>query len=325
MADSRLMMNVKGIAKSFIPRRIYQNQLSNIFNEILKSRHLDHIISRVNYYNLQNDFFDIKSLDCYEKIGKLPFKKTSYAYDAYAISKYYDDDLLWIKGFGDISYNLKYPSIAKSRPIKEGYNNIILKLDKNRHFDFIQDQYVFEDKKDLLFFRGAIYQPHRIRFFEKYFNHDRCDIAHVGDRKIHAEKWIKNLNFKISRSYQTQFKFLLSLEGNDVASNLKWAMKTNSLVLVPKMRYETWFMEGRLVPNEHFALIDDDYENVEALMDYYLSYPNQAKEIIQNAHAYIEQFLDEKLEVYIGILVLAKYFYYSNQITLPQTIVDLFD
>ncbi|EGK8010184.1 glycosyl transferase family 90 [Campylobacter sp. LMG 7929] len=325
MADSRFMMNVKGIAKSFIPRKIYQNQLQNILKEILKLKNIDNIITRLNYYNLQNDFFDIKKFENYEKIGKFPFKKTSYAYDAYAISKYFDDDFLWVKGFGDISYNLKYPSIAKSRPVENGFNNIILKLDKNRHFDFIQDKNQFEDKKDLLFFRGAIYQPHRIKFFEKYFDNPRCDIAHVGGRKIQAEKWIKNLNFKISRAYQTQFKFLLSLEGNDVASNLKWAMKTNSLVLAPKMRYETWFMEGKLVPNEHFALIDDDYENVEALLDYYLTNPHRAKEIIQNAHAYIEQFLDEKIEFYIGILVLAKYFYYSNQLDLPKDIVDLFD
>ncbi|WP_257911230.1 glycosyl transferase family 90 [Campylobacter lari] len=325
MADSRFMMNVKGIAKSFIPRKIYQNQLKNILNGILNSNNIDHIFTRVNYYNVQNDFFDIKKIENYEKIGKFPFKKTSYAYDAYDVSKYFNDDFLWIKSFGDISHNLKYPSIAKSRPVENGFNNIILKLDKNRHFDFIQDKYRFEDKKDLLFFRGAVYQPHRIQFFEKYFGNSRCDIAHVGHRNIQTQKWIKNFNFKTSKTYQTQFKFLLSLEGNDVASNLKWAMKTNSLVLAPKMRYETWFMEGKLVPNEHFALIDDDYENVETLLDYYLANPHRAKEIIQNAHVYIEQFLDEKIEFYIGILVLAKYFYYSNQLDLPKDIVDLFD
>lgn len=87
---------------------------------------------------------------------------------------------------------------------------------------------------------------------------------------------------------------MISLEGNTFASNLIWFLSFNSLVLAPKMRYETWFMEGKLIPNEHFALIDDDYENVEELIEFYTNNFKKAKEIIQNAHEYLEQFFDEK-------------------------------
>lgn len=322
MADCRFMMNVKGLSKRIIPRKIYQKQLDGILKQILSSKDIEYIFKRVNYYNLHNTFFDINKNG--EKIHQFPFSKTSYAYDAYEIAKFFSNDFLWSKAFGDISYPLNFPSIAKSRPIEKSPNNIILKLDKNRHFDFINDKYTFEEKENKLFFRGGVYQPRRIKFFEKYFMHKYCDIAHIGKKKPELYQWMKNWNFKISRSYQTRFKFLLSLEGNDVASNLKWAMKTNSLVLAPKMRYETWFMEGKLIPNEHFALIDDDYENVEELIDFYTNNPKKAKEIIQNAHEYLEQFFDEKREKYIGILVLAKYFYFSKQLELPQDIIDLF-
>lgn len=325
MADCRFVMNVKGIGSALIPRGIFQRQLKTILKEILNSNQLEDIVFRANYYNKKNEFFDIKKYENYEKIGKMPFKKTSLAYDAYKISKYFNDEFLWIKAFKDIAYDLKDPSITKSRPIVGGVNNIILKLDKNRHFDFIKDYMSFEDKKDIVFFRGGVYQPHRIKFFEKNFNNKYCDIAHVGKKDERLLKWMKNLNFKVSRAYQTNFKFLLSLEGNDVASNLKWAMNTNSLVLAPKMKVETWFMEGKLIPNEHFALINEEYDNINELVEFYLSHPDKAKELVLNAHSYIEQFLDEKIEFYIGILVLAKYFYYSNQLDLPKDIIDLFN
>lgn len=118
-----------------------------------------------------------------------------------------------------------------------------------------------------------------------------------------------------------EFKFIISLEGNTFASNLIWAMNSNSLVFSPKMRCETWFMEGRLKPNEHFVLIDN--ENLEEKVEYYKTHIKEAKEIIKNAHSYIKQFLDEEKEFHIGILVLAKYFYHSKQIKLSKEILSL--
>ncbi|MBX1885888.1 glycosyl transferase family 90 [Campylobacter peloridis] len=324
MADSRFMMNVKGIGASFIPRILFQKKLTIIFQEILSLdiEKLEYLKKRVNYYNKlnANRAKFITSSQNAEKIGKFPFKKTSLAYDAYAFSKYFNDDFLWIKAFGDISYVLSEASICKDRPIcDDNYNNIIMKLDKNRHFVFLNDENIFDNKKNIAVFRGAVYQNNRVNFFEKNISSKKCDIGHTGKGR---EEWKKHY---LNKQEQLRYKFLISLEGNTFASNLIWSLSSNSLVFAPKMRYETWFMEGKLIPNEHFALIDDDYENVEDLIDYYLTNPLKAKEIIQNAHNYIEQFLDEKMEFYIGILVLAKYFYYSKQLDLPQDIIDLFD
>ncbi|ENU5547690.1 TPA: hypothetical protein ACIK0Z_000605 [Campylobacter jejuni] len=71
----------------------------------------------------------------------------------------------------------------------------------------------------------------------------------------------------LNKKEQMKYKFIISLEGNDVASNLKWAMNSNSLVLAPKITCETWFMEGTLKPNYHFALIDN--ENLSAVIEYF--------------------------------------------------------
>ena len=54
----------------------------------------------------------------------------------------------------------------------------------------------------------------------------------------------------------------MSLEGIDVATNLKWIMSSNSLCFSPKLRYETWFMEGKLVPGVHFVEVRDDFDDL---------------------------------------------------------------
>ena len=72
---------------------------------------------------------------------------------------------------------------------------------------------------------------------------------------------------------QLQNKFILCIEGNDVASNLKWAMSSNSLVFMTKKpKFETWFMEGTLIPGHHYVEIKDDYSDMIEKMDYYLSH-----------------------------------------------------
>ncbi|GIR91542.1 MAG: hypothetical protein CM15mP92_0060 [Halieaceae bacterium] len=64
-------------------------------------------------------------------------------------------------------------------------------------------------------------------------------------------------------------KFILCIEGNDVASNLKWVMSSNSVAVMPKPKYESWFMEGKLIPNYHYILIKDDYSDLEEKLNYY--------------------------------------------------------
>lgn len=319
------MMNIKGIGTALIPRLFFQRQLPRIFDEIIKSSdtQLEEMRFRVNYYNRINNFMGerIKTCGDAERLGKFPFKKTSLAYDGYAISKYFQDSLLWIKKYGDINYCLDIPSICKDRPIdRKGLsnaNNILLKLDKNRHFIYLKDKMSFSQKQDLCIFRGACYQDLRKAFMSRHFNTKKCDF---GDTARNAEEWKKA---PVNKQEQIKNKFVLSIEGNTFASNLTWAMSSNSLVIAPKMTNETWFMEGTLIPNHHFALLDDDFENLEYLIEYYMGHPQEAQEIINNAHSYLKMFLDEEKEQKIGILVLAKYLYFSEQIDLPKGILEI--
>lgn len=163
----------------------------------------------------------------------------------------------------------------------------------------------------MLIGRGAITQPHRIKFMEQYFNHPLCNLGQVN-KKGGDSKWLKP---KIPISEHLKYKFILSLEGNDVATNLKWIMSSNSIAVMPKPKYETWFMEGSLIPDHHYICIDDNYTNLEDKLKFYIENPLQAQAILDNANAYVRQFFNKKQEDLISLLVLQKYFYYTAQIS----------
>ena len=91
-------------------------------------------------------------------------------------------------------------------------------------------------------------------------------------------------------------------------------MSSNSLCFMRKPRFETWYMEGRLIPNFHYVLLHDDYSNLDEMIKHYTQHPNEALEIIKNANEYTQQFQDEDREQLISLLVLKKYFTLSGQL-----------
>ncbi|RDU62597.1 lipopolysaccharide core biosynthesis protein LpsA [Helicobacter didelphidarum] len=349
--EPRYLYNLKCIFRAIIPRFIPQSQLEAKIAQIFRiyENKLDVLATRLNFYNKLTINFTIPSTR-----DELPIESTLhttlppppsrlfamkllrpdvsilkentlkhgsvYYYDSYEWTRYFDDNLLWTHLFHDVNQLMNFPAIVKSRPIlKQNYNSILLQLEKFRHFRFIEDPIKFEEKKDILLFRGAVYQEHRYRFFQQYFGNKRCDIGHVGRGN---EKWIKD---KMDIQTQLGYKFLLSLEGYDVASNLKWILSSNSLCVMPKPEIETWFMESTLKDGVHYAEIKQDYSNVMEVLDYFLANPNRAKEIIANANKYCKQFYDKRLEGMLNLLVLRKYFYLSNQIEVTKQERELFE
>lgn len=322
MKNNRLLYNLSGIARMLCP---FLPRADHILSNLHSRDDLDYIKQRIDYYcpldSLAPLDKDAKALDSV----RFSRKKTMYFFDAYEWTRYFPQDFRAHFEFGDVNYLCPKPSITKSRPIKAYADSIraknpetippfanstLLNLEKIRHFTFINDPYNFSAKQNKLFYRGGIYQNHRIKFFEKHFDNPLCDLGHTGNKSIHP-KWQKD---KLSIRDHLPYKFLLSLEGNDVASNLKWVMSSNSLAIMPKPKFETWFMEGTLESNVHYVEISEDYEDLDEKLEYFMTHPDKAQTIIHNAHNYIKQFLDSKREAIISLLVLEKYFYYTGQI-----------
>ena len=269
-----------------------------------------YIQRRVNYYNKLENYNHQLNLLLQLTEFRIPPKIRAYYFDSYEYTRFFDKNLKAAFLPGDITHVPDFPTIVKSRPIDDhNANSVILNLDKIRHFIFVNDKKPFVGKKDMLVGRGAVTQPHRKRFLEMYFNHPLCNIGQVN-RDRQGDKYLVK---KMTIDEQLDYKFILSLEGNDVATNLKWIMSSNSLAVMPRPKYETWFMEGTLVPNYHYVLIKDDYSDLEERLSYVIEHAEEALEIVRNANEYVNQFRNKKREDVISLLVLDKYFKETGQ------------
>jgi hypothetical protein len=186
-----------------------------------------------------------------------------------------------------------------------------MKLVKVRHFLFVNDKKAWRDKKDVAVFRGDIGskaagddKPNRRVFMNRWLGHPMVDAASTDCVEDHPE-WQRE---KMTIGEHLDYKFIMSLEGNDVASNLKWIMSSNSIAVTPRLTCETWFMEGTLIPNYHYIEVKDDFSNLQERLQYYIDHPDEAEAIIRHAHEYVAQFRDVKREKLVSLLVLKKYF-----------------
>ncbi len=294
-----------GYWRIVVPNCIFRWMLPHY---IKKAQKLDReCLDRVSYYNkLQSQYeFDRRHLSLIKYTIKI--KPKAYFFDVYRLIRYFSNRYKIWPLFGDIIGIPEAPAIVKSRPISDNnMNSVLLKLNSIRHFLFIKDPFDFYAKKDKLVWRGNIQsnQTNRILFLNKYIDAHFCNLGQVNK----PETGGAFLRPKLSILEQLEYKFVLCLEGNDVATNLKWVMSSNSLAVMPKPRYETWFMEGKLIPDYHYVCIKDDFSDLEEKLNYYLDHEEEALGIIKNAHLYIEKFKDYKQEKLISLLVLEKYF-----------------
>ena len=307
--NNRPLYYTKAIGREIFPTWFCRIRLNS---KLQKQADFDaeYIQRRVNYYNkLDNCTDQLKFLPPLKEF-RIPENRRVYYFDNYEYTRFFNKRLRAAFLPGDVIHIPDFPTIVKSRPVNgSNENSVILNIEKVRHFMFVNDKKPFTSKKNMLVGRGDVRQPHRKRFLEMYFNHPLCDIGQVN--RDHACNWLVE---KMTIDQQLEYKFILSLEGNDVATNLKWIMSSNSLAVMPRSKYETWFMEGTLIPNFHYVLIKDDYSDLEERLNYYIEHTNEALEIIKNANEYVKQFRNKKREDVISLLVLDKYFRKTGQL-----------
>lgn len=145
---------------------------------------------------------------------------------------------------------------------------------------------------------------------EKYIDHPMCDIGQIN-KDAADPRFIKPY---VPMEEQLDYKFIASIEGHDVATNLKWVMSSNSVAVMPRPRIESWFMEGKLIPDYHYIEIKPDYSDLIEKLEYYIAHPEKAEAIIEHAHAYVDEFRDRERELLIARLTAARYFRLTGQL-----------
>ncbi|WNJ20521.1 glycosyl transferase family 90 [Pontibacter sp. G13] len=304
----KFLYYLRNVGLSFMPQSYFRWRYRRLKAQ-LAQYHPQAIQDRVDYYVKPNTEFDVSSkavaVKNYERTGG-----SAYYFDLKEFLYYFEQNTRFAFHFGDETHIESSPTLFKARPIAgDNANSVLFKLNKHRHFRFVDDKLSFREKRDQLVWRGGAYQPHRKRFIEAYWEHPMCNAGQTN-KPVEDVPWQKEF---MSISEQLQYKFILCIEGNDVATNLKWAMSSNSLVIMPKPKFETWFMEGKLEAGVHYAQIRDDYSDLEETLQYYIDHPAEAESIIAGANAYVQQFQDEDLENLLCLMVLEKYAALSGQ------------
>ena len=315
---------LKGYLKRCIPDCFFRIRRKSCLAQVEARPDKDYIYERVNYYNKMQYPVDLPDtilhehkhsyyvyLDKIKNFRPSTFHK-AYYFDLQDVARWFDRQLRISYIPGDVYFTPEYPSIVKSRLLKEdNAYSVVLKLDKLRHFIFLNDPVPFSQKRNQAIFRGKI-RLSRIRekFLQKYFGSSICDCGVVGRNEGYPEEWMTP---KKTIREQLDYKFIMALEGNDVASNLKWVMSSNSIAVMTRPTCETWFMEGKLIPDYHYIEIKDDLSDLEEKLNYYIAHPAEAEQIVEHAHEYVSQFFDAGRERLISLLVMDKYFQVTKQ------------
>lgn len=231
---------------------------------------------------------------------------------------------------GDSRLRFAVPSFVKSRLVADrGAGMVLLPLDRDRHWRDVRRiaevDMPYADKDDRLVWRGATTglfraveggEPPSSRYFVAGLPEGQpgmdvgfSEIVQIGPdtSDLPVDVLRTRLRPPLSLAEQLRSKLLLSLEGNDVATGLKWMLASNSVVLMPPPLCETWACEGELRPFEHYVPVSPDLSDLAAMRDWCLSHPAECEAIAHAGQAFIRQFLDAGRERAICRAVVAGY------------------
>lgn len=297
--------------RGLVPPFVCGIRLPGLIERGLEKYDINAVGDRVDYYNKLSVRKPLSSDAPRLSEHRMGFKGQVYYFDTREFTRFFPQDLRWRHLPGDITEIPPEPTIVKSRPIAgDNANAVLLNLNKVRHFIFVDDKIPFSRKQDVAVFRGKVRNKQkRIDLFRLHFGDALCDLGDTSGQSSDPNEWKTG---KLTLRQQLESKFILAIEGNDVASNLKWVMSSNSIAMMPKPEFETWFMEGRLIPGVHYIEIAPDYSDLIEKIKYYGSHPEEAAGIIDNAHRHVRQFMDPRRERLVSLLVMKKYFAYTN-------------
>jgi hypothetical protein len=254
----------------------------------------------------------------------------NYIREAQSLVRPFDPRAIFAVFPGDCRERFPIPTFVKSRMICDRDSPcVLLPLDRGRHWSDVSvaaaQDIPFRDKADTLVWRGGTtgvfkrwtaQTVYSSRFYistlgalQAGLDIGYSEIVQLDDTNtdIPLETVRARLRPPLDLRQQLQSKFLLSLEGNDVATGLKWMLYSNSAVVMPEPTCESWACEGELNPFEHYIPVKHDLSDIEEVYDWCLGHPDACEAIALNGKRYIEAFLEEARETEILHEVISGY------------------
>lgn len=229
--------------------------------------------------------------------------------------------------FGDVNRALPVHLLTKSRPVG-ARRNVLLDLDRGRHWGGLAEvdraDVPWAAKRDAAVWRGSTtgvwdeaVDRGRRALAARYAAHPSPDIdvgvtaliqsAAEGGDGAARRRWARLLKPPMSVAAQLRYRYIVSVEGNDVASNLRWALYSRSTVLMARPRMESWLQEGRLEAGVHYVRLRDDYADLPERLRWCREHPREARRIAEAGRRYVLQFLDRRREAAVAAEVLRRF------------------
>ncbi|MDF2096144.1 glycosyl transferase family 90 [Aquibaculum arenosum] len=196
---------------------------------------------------------------------------------------------------------------------------ILLKLKVGRHWHAREefDRCSWDAKRSEIVWRG---QPtghkdkgspfawsRNVRFllvskYHSLYNVGFSSLGRKGD--LECEPYVRE---PLTIEEQLKHKYVISLQGNDVATNLKWILASNSVPIMPPPTVETWLLESQLEPYVHYVPMSDDMKNLPATLEWCRQNDDACRDIAENGQNYIRMFFDTVNEAKIYTMIYDRY------------------
>jgi len=161
----------------------------------------------------------------------------------------------------------------------------------------------------------------RCRLAQNYFNSSILDVGLKNFGPFKRQYKIPNHLFKPGMSMEAQLKYkaIIIIEGNDVATGLKWALYSRSVVLMPIPERMSYAMEEWLEPWVHYVPIKMRRDeaglvpDVEEKLQWVLDNDEEARKIAERATLFIHDLLfdseySEKENTMVKEMIMERYF-----------------
>jgi len=188
---------------------------------------------------------------------------------------------------------------------------LVWKLATSRHFRLLYKVHRYDtpwhEKINMAVFRGQL--TGAIDGYAKGLNDEqnclnlrRCRLVykHGNSSLVHAKltstrnripnvlNGVNLLGEAVTIRRLLQYKAIIMLEGNDVASGLKWALLSQSVVLMPEPKHTSWALEELLQPWVHYIPLNENATDVEEKMQWIVDHNDMAQRISERGTFWME-------------------------------------
>jgi len=150
----------------------------------------------------------------------------------------------------------------------------------------------WKERKNILFWRGSAsgrdVPSLRTQVVNKLINNTNADVKYIIKDGLNANNIVPPTHIADFCDFSTFFnyKYLLIVDGNTVASNHQWVFGSKSVPLMITHPENNWWFKKFLKPMENYVPINYDLSDLEEKLQWLVDNDNKAEKIAENAFSF---------------------------------------